>query len=120
MVKQSGRRYLVLQKIGLLFVLCALVSGCAFFQEKVLLDLGAAKAIAQKYKDPVGERCWTYIESEINTAGILDEKTKGVASIVEVARIIRLYGPERRKQITAACGEVILDVMIELGKRARR
>jgi len=104
----------------IVLALCLLVGGCALFQEKALLDLRQAEAIARKYKDPAGERCWIYIEAEINAAGILDEDVKGVASIVEVARIIRLYGPERRKEIVAACGEVIMDVMIELAKRARR
>jgi len=104
----------------IVLALCLLVSGCAFFQEKVLLDLRQAEAIARKYKDPVGEKCWVYIEAEVNSAGILDEDIKGVASIVEVARIVRLYGPQRRKEIVAACGEVVMDIMIELAKRARR
>jgi hypothetical protein len=100
---------------------CAVLafSGCAQIREFTLADAQAAKARALRNGDPAGERCWSYVEAQlIDGAAELD--IAGIMDAVEAARIVRLKAPQRRKEISASCGEVFADVIVELAKRGAK
>ena len=111
----------VIQALALAFLL-SLEMGCTLWtkvEEFTLRDAESALARAERGKDTGGALCWRFVVERIK-ADDLTLDIVGIMDAIEAARIVRLQAPGLRQQVTQNCGEVFADVIVEIGKRARR
>jgi len=104
---------------ALLIIMAYALSGCSQIADFTLKDAQAAKARATLHSDVAGVRCWTFIETRLQTDD-LNPNIVGIMDFVEAARVVRLESPELRKKLTEGCGEVFSDVMVEIAKRVAK
>jgi len=87
-----------------------LLGSCAF----VIDDFKSASLLANKYGDKVAADCYSKIavDLELNDA-IRDEPGKGLITLVEKLRLLRLQLEQNRTALETACGPIALDLMIQ-------
>ncbi len=94
----------------------------AEFNEIVLADVVAAKALAVQGNDPLGEMCWQYVEdfALANAPGVESEagKVVGVFSAYQKARNVRHTVVEVKisDDFRLACGPMLTESMGVLGR----
>lgn len=109
-------------KAAALALLLSLEMGCTLWtkvEEFTLRDAESALARAERAKDAAGSMCWRFVVERIKSDDLTLDIV-GIMDAIEVARIVRLQAPGLRAAVTQNCGEVFADVIVEIGKRARR
>lgn len=109
-------------KAAALVLLLSLELSCAVWtrvEGLTLRDAESALARAERGKDAAGSMCWRFVVERIKSDDLTLDLV-GIMDTIEAARIVRLQAPGLRAAVTQNCGEVFADVMVEIGKRARR